>query len=147
MSINRTDNDGHYIVKYVPAQTENAKLLELEDRRQRYVFRASTYACGVIEEQVLTEERFPGLAQEKPMDEKARRRLDDVIGVAFQRIGRPIEGGTGFAATFAELYAVTNIERPITEDQLRMILDTDETGAFSRDPEIADGYTFVPSGN
>jgi hypothetical protein len=80
------------------------------------------------------------------MDDKSRRRLDDVIGVAFQRIGRPIEGGTGFVATFSELYAVANIERPITEEQLRTILDTDETGAFSKDPEIADGYTFVPSG-
>jgi len=146
LSINRTDNDGHYIVKYVLAPTENAKLLELEDRRQRYVFRAGTYACGVIEDQVLTEERFPSLAQEKPMDDKSRRRLDEVIGVAFQRINRPYESGTGFAAKFNEIFAVANIERPITEAQLRTILDTDETGAFSKDPDVADGYTYVPSG-
>ena len=41
--------------------------------------------------------------------------------------------------------AVTNIERPVTESQLRTLLDTDETGAFSRDPEVSDGYTYVPS--
>jgi hypothetical protein len=145
MSISRTDNDGHYIVKYAPASTQNAKLLELEDRRQRYVFRAATFACGVIEDQVLTEDRFPALAQEKPMDEKARRRLENVIAVAFERIARPLESGTGFAAGFAELFAVANIERPITEAQLRQILDTDETGAFSRDPDAEDGYTYVPS--
>jgi hypothetical protein len=145
ISISRTDNDGHYIVKYVPAETQQVKLLELEDRRQRYVFRPATYACGVIEEQVLTEDRFPGLAQEKPMDEKARRRPELVVSTAFERIGHKLESGTGFAASFDELFAVANIERPFTESQLRQILDTDETGAFSRDPELADGYTYVPN--
>ena len=145
ISISRTDNDGHYIVKYVPAETQQVKLLELEDRRQRYVFRPATYACGVIEEQMLTEDRFPGLAQEKPMDDKARRKAETVVSVAFERIGRKLESGTGFAASFDELFAVVNIERPLTENQLREILDKDETGAFSRDPELADGYTYVPN--
>jgi DNA-binding TFAR19-related protein (PDSD5 family) len=147
ITLSRTDNDGHYIVTYVPAETQNARLLELEDRRQRYVFRPATYACGVIDEQVLTEERYPALAQEKPMEEKARRRLENVIMVAFERIARPLESGTGFAATFDELFAISNIERPITESQLRTILDTDESGAFSRDPDVQDGYTYVPSTN
>jgi hypothetical protein len=145
ITISRTDNDGHYIVKYVPADTQQVKLLELEDRRQRYVFRAATYACGVIEEQILTEDRFPDLAQEKPMDDKARRKPETVVSIAFERIGRKLESGTGFAATFDEIFAVANIERPLTEGQLRQILDTDETGAFSRDPELADGYTYVPN--
>ena len=79
------------------------------------------------------------------MDDKSRRRLENVVMVAFERIARKLESGTGFAATFNELFAVANIERPLTETQLRTILDTDETGAFSRDPEIADGYTYVPS--
>ena len=146
ISINATENDGHYIVKYVPASAENAKLLELEDRRQRYVFRAGTYACGVIADQLLTEDRYPSLAQEKPMDEKSRRKIDEVIGLAFQRINHPLEGEIGFAATFGELFAIANIERPITEAQMRTALDTEESGAFSRDPDIADGYTYVPSG-
>jgi hypothetical protein len=145
ISISRTDNDGHYTVKYVPADTTTAKLLELEDRRQRYVFRPATYACGVIEEQLLTEERLRNINGEKPLEDKARRRLESVVAIAFERIARPLESGTGFAATFNELYAVTNIERPVTEAQLRNILDTDETGAFSRDPDVEDGYTYVPS--
>jgi hypothetical protein len=147
LSISRTENDGHYLVKYVAAETQSAKLLELEDRRQRYVFRAATYACGVLEDHLLTEERVPAIAQEKPMDDKSRRRLETVVSVAFERIARPLESGTGFAATFNELFAVANIERPITEAQLRTVLDTDESGAFSRDPDTADGYTYVPSAN
>ena len=146
LTIVRTENDGHYIVKYVPAPSKHAKLIELEDRRQRYVFRDATYACVALEDQILSEDQFPSLAQEKPMDEKSRRKLDDVIGVAFQRINQPLEGGTGFAGSFGAIYAIANIERPITESQLRTILDTDESGAFSKDPDLEDGYTYVPSG-
>ena len=71
------------------------------------------------------------------MDDKARRKPETVVSVAFERIGRKLESGTGFAASFDEMFAVANIERPMTEGQLRQILDTDETGAFSRDPELA----------
>jgi hypothetical protein len=145
ISINRTDNDGHYQVKYVPAPAQTAKLLELEDRRQRYVFRPDTYACSVLEDQLLTEELVPGISGEKPLEDKIRRRIETVVNASFERIARSLESGTGFAATFNEIMAVSNIERPITETQLRTILDTDETGAFSRDPDVADGYTYVPS--
>jgi hypothetical protein len=144
ISISRTDNDGHYIVKYVPAETLTAKLLELEDRRQRYVFRPATYACAVIEEQLLTEELLSNISGEKPLEDKQRRRLETVVAVAFERIGRKLDSGTGFAATFNEIFAVANIERPVAEGQLRSLLDTDETGAFSRDPDVDDGYTYVP---
>ena len=81
------------------------------------------------------------------MDEKARRTLADVVGISFQRINRSLEGGIGYAASFSELFAVANIERPITETQLRTILNTEESGAFSKDPDATDGYTYVPSGN
>ena len=60
------------------------RLLELEDRRQRFVFRDDTYACGVLDDYLLTEGRVPGIAGEKPMDEKARRRLENVIAVGFR---------------------------------------------------------------
>ena len=100
-----------------------------------------------MEDQVLREELLPGISGEKPMEEKSRRRLETVVATSFERISRRLESGTGFAATFNEIFAVSNIERPITESQLRTILDTDETGAFSRDPDVIDGYTYVPSSN
>ena len=59
ISIARTENDGHYRVEYLAEPGQNARLLELDERRaQRYVFRPTTYACGVDERMLLTEERF-----------------------------------------------------------------------------------------
>ena len=143
ISITRTDNDGHYRVEYLPESGQNARLLELDERRaQRYVFRPTTYACGVDEGQLLTEERFGRLNGEKPLDEKIRRRPEAVVAATFERVGEVRDGN--FSADFDTLFAGVNIERPISATLLRTILDQDDTGAFSRDPDRTDAYTYVP---
>jgi hypothetical protein len=143
ITIERTENDGHYQVRYVQAPSQNARLLELEERRQRYVFRPTTYACGVIDEYLLTEDRFPNFGSEKPLEEKTRRRPETVVASTFERLGRKSDG-PGYVAAFDELMAAVNIERPFSERYLRAILDNDETGAFARDPDGNDAYTYVP---
>lgn len=143
LSIRASDNDGHYIVEYVAASSQSQRLLELEERRQRYVFRPTSFACGVLEENLLTEEIWSQLNGEKPLDEKTRRRPELVVATTFERLGRQIEGG-GFTASFAQLFAGVNIERPISEQLLRSILENDDTGAFARDPDGPDDFTYIP---
>lgn len=143
ISIQRTENDGHYRVEYLPSGSESARLLELEDRRQRYVFRPTTYACIIDPEFVLSEERFPRLASEKPLDEKVRRRAESVIAATFERVGE-LHTGHGYSANFADLLAAVNIERPFSAAYLRQVLDQDESGAFAVDPDGDDVYTYVP---
>ena len=143
ISIERTENDGHYLVRYVQATAQNGRLLELEDRRQRYVFRPTSYSCGVLEESLLTEERFPNFTGEKPFEEKTRRRPESLIAATFERLNHKSDG-PGFVADFDELLVAVNIERPFSERYLRSILDNDETGAFARDPDGNDAYTYVP---
>jgi hypothetical protein len=144
VSISRTGNDGHYMVEYLPSPSTSARLLELDERRaQRYVFRPTTYACGVADEMLITEERFPRLGSEKPLDEKIRRRPEAVIAATFERIGDQADS-PGYSASFQDLFAAVNIERPFSERVLRNILDHDETGAFAKDPDRDDAYTYVP---
>lgn len=143
ITLERTDNDGHYLVKYQQAPSKNARLLELEDRRQRYLYRPTAYACGVLDEYLLSEERFPNFASEKPLDEKVRRRAESVVAATFERLNHKSDG-PGFVANFDDLMAAVNIERPFSERYLRSILETDESGAFARDPDGQDAYTYVP---
>ncbi len=144
LSLTRTDNDGHYIAEYLAAGNQSARLLELDERRaQRYVFRPTTYGCAVADEMLLTEERFPRLASEKPLDEKSRRRPETVVALTFERIGDQTDS-PGLSATFDDLLAAVNIERPFTPRLLRSVLDNDETGAFARDSDKTDAYTYVP---
>jgi len=143
LSIQPTENDGHYRVEYLPESARSNQLLELDERRAlRYVFRPTTYACGVDEAQLLTETRFGGLANEKPLDEKVRRRPEAVIAATFERIGE--EHGGNYSLDVQALLAGVNIERPMSETLLRSVLDNDDTGAFSRDPDADNLYTYVP---
>jgi hypothetical protein len=143
ITIERTDNDGHYLVRYTQGTSQNARLLEFEERRQRYVFRPTTYACEVIDEYLLSEERFPNFGSEKPLEEKVRRRPEAVVSASFERLGQKSDG-PGFVARFDELLAAVNIERPFSDRYLRSILENDETGAFARDPDGNNAYTYVP---
>lgn len=143
ISINRTENDGHYRVEFIAESDENARLLELDERRSpRYVFRPTSFGCGVDLQMLLTEERFGRFNGEKPVDEKVRRRPESVVAVTFERVGDESEGNR--SADFATLLAGVNIERPVSATLLRTVLDNDDTGAFSRDPEKEDAYTYVP---
>jgi len=143
ISIQRSDNDGHYRVEFLPESARSDQLLELDERRAtRYVFRPTTYACGVEEAQLLSESRFGGLANEKPLDEKVRRRAEAVVAATFERIGLERDGN--YSVDFETLLAAVNVERPMSGTLLRSILEQDDTGAFSRDPEAADSYTYVP---
>jgi hypothetical protein len=65
-----------------------------------------------------------------------------VIAVTFERVGDDSEGN--FSADFTTLLAGVNVERPMSATLLRNVLDNDDTGAFSRDPEKEDAYTYVP---
>ena len=143
LSIQRTDNDGHYRVEYLPESARSDQLLELDERRAaRYVFRPTSYGCGVEEAHLLSEARFGGMANEKPLDDKTRRRPEAVVAATFERVGLQRDGN--FSIDFDTLLAGVNIERPMSGTLLRSILDQDDTGAFSRDPEAADSYTYVP---
>jgi hypothetical protein len=143
ISIQRTENDGHYRVEFLAESPRSDQLLELDERRAtRYVFRPTTFACGVEEAQLLSESRFGGLANEKPLDEKVRRRPEAVVAATFERIGLERDGN--YSVDFETLLAAVNVERPMSGRLLRSILEQDDTGAFSRDPEAADSFTYVP---
>ncbi|MFT4038457.1 MAG: hypothetical protein QM692_09775 [Thermomicrobiales bacterium] len=143
LSIQRTENDGHYKVEYLPEAARSNQLLELDERRAlRYVFRPTTYACGVDEAQLLTEARFGGVANEKPLDEKVRRRPEAVIAATFERIGE--EHGGNYSLDLPTLLAGVNIERPMSVTLLKSVLENDDTGAFSPDPDADNLYTYVP---
>ncbi len=124
ISISATDNDGNYKVEFLAGQDQNARLLELDDRRSpRYLFRPTTFSCEVAPEWLISEDRFPKLGSEKPLDDRIRRRPEAVIAATFERIG--IEDGDAFIATFDDLLAAVNIERPFSETLLRTVLEQD----------------------
>lgn len=122
ISISATDSDGHYKIEFLQSANQNARLLDLDDRRSpRYHFRPTSFACEVGPEWLISEDRFPKLGSEKPLDDKIRRRPEAVVETTFERVG--LEDGSTFIATFDELLGAANIERPFSERLLRTTLE------------------------
>ncbi|HYJ13214.1 MAG TPA: hypothetical protein VEW66_06465 [Thermomicrobiales bacterium] len=140
ISITATENDGHYTVEFLQGGNQSARLLDLDDRRSpRYHFRPTSFTCEVSPEWLVSEDRFPGLGNEKPLDDKTRRRPEAVVEATFERIG--IEDGNTLISTFAELLTVANVERPFSTELLRTTLD--QHAKITSD----DGDTFTYAAN
>lgn len=138
ISITATENDGHYTVEFLQGSNQSARLLDLDDRRSpRYHFRPTSFSCEVSQEWLVSEDRFPRLGNEKPLDDKLRRRPEAVVEATFERIG--IEDGDTLISTFAELLTVANVERPFSAGLLRETLD--QNAKIST--EDGDTYSYV----
>lgn len=132
VSVSSTGNDGHYKVECLAGKDQSDRLLELDDRRSpRYLFRPTTYSCEVAPEWLVSEDRFPKLGTEKPLDDKVRRRPDAVMEATFSRIG--IEDGDSLTSTFDDLLAAVNVERPFSEALLRSVIEGSATVTDNRD--------------
>jgi len=138
ISIAATENDGHFKVEFLAAADQNARLLELDDRRSpRFLFRPTTFHCEVVPEWLISEDRFPRVGSEKPLDDKVRRRPEAVVDATFARIGS--EEGDSFVASFDDLLAAVNIERPFSATLLRNALEQDSKVTN----DGSDMYTYV----
>lgn len=139
-------NDGQYQLQFAPAQREE-RLLQLDERRNRYVFRQQPILCAVDEAWLLSERRYPRLANVKPLDDRERRRADAVVAAAFERVGENV--GTKDAPRYwsapEELLPVVNLERPFSSRALRDILDSPQYPQFSADPESEGACFYEPA--
>ncbi len=122
ISIEATDNDGQYKIEYLEDDERQDRFLELDDRRSpKYVFRPLSYDTAVNEEWLVTESRFPRLGNEKPLPDKQRRHLEQVVEQVFQRIGE--DDGGSLIAAFTDLLVAINVERPASEALLRATIE------------------------
>jgi hypothetical protein len=139
ITISATENDGHYKVEFLNVGEQSDRLLELDDKRSpRYHFRPTTYACAVDDAWLLNEDRFPNLGSEKPLADKVRRRNDSVVEATFERVGMD-DGDGGLLASFEDLLAAVNIERPFSAALLHEVLESMD----SVSGDDANGYTYA----
>lgn len=147
LTIERTDRPNQFLLEYFQVSGEDRKLLHLDERKGKYAFRSTTYYCATQDDFLLTEGRFPKLVDVKPLDERARRRPDQVVQATFERVGE----NTGsadvprYAASFSDLLAAANVERPISAEYLRDILTSGTYPEFSVDESSEDVYVYQPA--
>jgi hypothetical protein len=139
ISIEATDNDGQYKIEYLEDKEHQDRFLELDDRRApKYVFRPLSYDTAVNDEWLVTESRFPRFGNEKPLSEKQRRHIEQVVEETFLRVGD--EDGGKWIATLTDLLVAVNVERPASDAYLRATIDAmpsvtdDGSGILTYDP-------------
>ncbi|HET7574854.1 MAG TPA: hypothetical protein VFJ99_07040 [Solirubrobacterales bacterium] len=138
LSISATDNDGQYKIEYLEDTEKQGRFLELDDRRApKYVFRPLSYDTAVDSDWLVTEDRYPQLGNEKPLPDKQRRHLDQVVEATFKRIGE--DDGGKLIASFTDVLVVANVERPVSEELLRSTIEgmasvTEDQGILTYDP-------------
>jgi hypothetical protein len=147
LTIEHTEEPAHYILEYFQMSRQDRKLLQLDERKNRYVFRSTTYYCATQDEMLLSDSKYPKLENMSPLDDRDKRRPEIVVATTFERIGENVGGAEEprYRAGFSELLAVANVERPISEKYLRDILTGGTYPEFQRDENEEDAFFYNPT--
>lgn len=146
-TIERSESDGRFLIEYLPVSGEDRKLLQIDEKRGRYVFRPMTFYCATQEDMVVSENRFPQLANLPLLEERVRRRPEMVLATTFERIGEQV-GTTDnpkFMAMLDDVLPVSNIERPLSVDLIRSIVTSNDNPSFTTDPDVEDVSYYEPT--
>lgn len=146
VTIESTDRPNHFLLEYFRVSGEDRKLLHLDERKGKYTFRSTTYYCATQDDFVISEGRFPKLADAKPLDERTRRRPEQVLAATFERIGENIgsDDAPRYTASIGDLHVAANIERPLSLELLRDLLTSGTYQEFSADESNEDVYRYQP---
>jgi hypothetical protein len=146
LSLERGEEPGVFLIEYLPVSGQDRKILTLDEKKHRYKFETTTFYCAPDEDMLLTENRFPKLEGATPLEDRSRRRPEDVLAATFERIGEIEEqdGQRRFMAMLDELFCVANIERPMPASLIRQIASSPDHPAFAVDPEADDVIYYEP---
>lgn len=147
LTIERTpDNDGHYVVRFAATAQNEQRLLQIDERRNRYVYRPQSIYCQVDDAWLLSEARYPRLAGAKPLDDRERRRPEVVVGTAFERGAENVgtKNAPRYWSTPEDLLPVVNVERPFSLRALQEVLTSPQFSQFSPDPDTEGAFFYEP---
>ncbi|MEO8288245.1 MAG: hypothetical protein ABI670_17600 [Chloroflexota bacterium] len=107
-------------IHFTRAEEQEENLLQLDERKGRYVFRPVSYAVATDPAMLLTQGKFGKMHNQKKLEDSERRRPDFIIANAFEAVGENNDGKLW--AIFDDIYPIVNIERPISPSWLRTML-------------------------
>ena len=146
-TIERNEDDGRYLIEYLPVSGEDRKLLQIDEKRGRYVYRPMTFYCATQEDMVLSENRFPQLANVPLLEERVRRRPELALAATFERIGEQVGSSDApkFMAILDDLVPTCNVERPMSAELIRSLITSPDFPMFSTDADIEDVFYYEPA--
>ena len=143
-TIDRTDQEDVFSLRYERTPAQEARLLHYDERRSRFVFQPTTYYVQVEHAAVLSEERFPRLNNLKRLDEAERKKTEQIVISAFELAGERLDATGRLWATMDDLLPITNLERPFSLGALRSVLEAGHEYLYP-DPDAPGAYYYDPA--
>ncbi len=142
-SLESTEQQNVLLLRFERTSAQEASLLQYDERRNKFVYRPTTYYAGTSADWLLSEKRFPNLDGIKRLDEAERKKTENVVIRAFELVGEDLDGR--LLALTSDLLPVVNLERPFSVGALRAVLETGNHSYFEADPETPGAFFYDPS--
>lgn len=145
VSIASTDEPNVFTVSYEEAPATEAKLLHLDEKRNRFAFVAVTYYAAVNETLLPSQARYNKLRNLKALPMSERKKADAVLIHVFETVGEQLGSKEEplYWITFNELLLAVNVLRPISDTYLTHLLQSDET--FYADETTVGAWYYKPA--
>jgi hypothetical protein len=143
-SIEPTDQEDVFTLRFERTAAQEARLLQFDERRSRFAFQPTTYYAEVDPSALLSDTRFPRLNNHKRMDEAERKKSESVVANTFELVGEHIDDTERWWANLDDLLPVVNLERPFSIGALRAVLEAGHSYLYP-DPENDGAYFYDPT--
>ncbi|HEU5011321.1 MAG TPA: hypothetical protein VFT66_02170 [Roseiflexaceae bacterium] len=144
ITLTRTEEPHVFSLTYEEQAETEARLLVLDEKRNKFAFNDITYYCEVDMDMLPSQRQYGRLRNLKSLPMNERRKSDVVLEHVFDTIGDPIgtRSEPQYRATNQELYMAMNVLRPTTRSYLQHLLNDGEY--FETDGEIDDAWIYTP---
>ena len=144
ISLAPTDEPSVFTITYDEAPETETKLLNLDEKRNRFVFMSMKYYAAVDEELLPSQARYGKLRNLKVLAMAERKKADVVLAHVFETAGEQLGSKEEplYWMTFDELYLALNVLRPFSRVYLTHLLSSDDT--FYADETTVGAWYYKP---
>ncbi len=145
ISIARTEDANIFSMSYDEAPGVEAKLLHLDEKRNKFVFMPVTYYAAVDEALLPSQARYNKLRNLKALPMSERKKTDIVLTHVFETVGEQLGSKEEplYWITFGEIHLAMNVLRPISQSYLAHLLGNDD--AFYADETTVGAWYYKPA--
>ncbi len=139
-----TEEPNIFTIAYEEMPPVEDRLLALDEKKNKFGFSTSTYACMVDEDHIVVQSKFGKLKNIKSLPMNERRKADVVLQHIFETVGDQVGTRTepAYQLLLDDLYVAFNVLRPGSRSYLRVLLDDDEH--CTADESLPELYTYIP---
>lgn len=137
ITLTATDDPSVWTLQYEETGGEETKLLQQDDKKNRFAFAKYTYYCDADADLIPSQDRMTRLKNMRLLAPGERRRLTSTAGYVLEQVGQPRPGErAGFQMSIEDLFLATNVQRPATRAYLRL-------GLADEQDFLVDDDTFI----